>query len=209
MSIASQERVGASISPPDQIHVAREQLSPWRSSGRLEAPPSPSDIEAAMGAATSLDKRTWTGYQSSETLWTEAAVEKSQASTFIDRDNDSKFSHSVAPSLRDIHTSHSGISQVAMINDEKVPSVPSLPTASGPSLSFPHQIALVVVCCLAQFLNLGAMNQTVAPVMILADYFDIRDYGTLSWFSAAYSMCVGTFILPAGEYHNLLLLYNP
>jgi len=55
------------------------------------------------------------------------------------------------------------------------------------------------VLCLAQFLSLAAMNHTVAPLMILAEYFDIHDYGKLSWFSAAYSMTVGTFILPAGK----------
>lgn len=43
------------------------------------------------------------------------------------------------------------------------------------------------------------MNQTVAPVMILARYFKVQNYGELSWFSAAYSMSIGTFILPAGN----------
>jgi hypothetical protein len=62
-----------------------------------------------------------------------------------------------------------------------------------------HKIAFIFVACLAQFLSLGGMNQTVAPVMVLAKYFNIVDYGTLSWFSAAYSMTVGTFILPAGK----------
>jgi hypothetical protein len=52
---------------------------------------------------------------------------------------------------------------------------------------------------MAQFLSLGALNQTVAPVMVLADYFNIEDYGTLSWFSASFSMSVGAFILPAGK----------
>ena len=66
-----------------------------------------------------------------------------------------------------------------------------------------HEIAFIVIVCLAQFLSLSGMNQTVAPVMILAEYFNIRDYGTLSWFSAAYSMTVGTFILPAGKPHNI------
>lgn len=62
-----------------------------------------------------------------------------------------------------------------------------------------HEVALIFTLCLAQFLSLAAMNQTVAPLMILAEYFDINDYGKLSWFSAAYSMTVGTFILPAGK----------
>ena len=62
-----------------------------------------------------------------------------------------------------------------------------------------HTIAFVIVTCCAQFLSMSGMFQTVAPMMILANYFDISDYGTLSWFSAAYSLTVGTFILPAGE----------
>lgn len=94
-------------------------------------------------------------------------------------------------------------------SDEKSISILSLPISavplsvedpsSMPSMSTLRKIALVLVACSAQFLNLGGMNQTVAPVMVLADYFQIRDYGTLSWFSAAYSMTVGTFILPAGK----------
>jgi len=67
------------------------------------------------------------------------------------------------------------------------------------TMSSLHTIAFVIITCSAQFLSLCGMNQTVAPVMILAEYFDIADYGTLSWFSAAYSLTVGTFILPAGE----------
>ncbi|KAK3358387.1 MFS general substrate transporter [Lasiosphaeria ovina] len=62
-----------------------------------------------------------------------------------------------------------------------------------------HEAVFVFVLCLAQFLSLAAMNQTVAPLLILSEYFDIHDYGNLSWFSAAYSMTVGTFILPAGR----------
>jgi hypothetical protein len=72
------------------------------------------------------------------------------------------------------------------------------PRAPNPSMSTSHQVALVLVACLAQFLNLAALFQTVTPLMNLADYFSIHDYGTLSWFSAAYSLTVGTFILPAG-----------
>jgi hypothetical protein len=82
---------------------------------------------------------------------------------------------------------------------------PSIPKGNQPAesdalgMSTAHKIAFVCVACLAQFLNLCGMNQTVAPVMVLAKYFNIDNYGTLSWFSAAYSMTVGTFILPAGK----------
>jgi hypothetical protein len=80
---------------------------------------------------------------------------------------------------------------------------PTLPVSAEvpkPSIvSRLHTIAFIIITCSAQFLSLCGMNQTVAPVMILAEYFGIADYGTLSWFSAAYSLTVGTFILPAGE----------
>jgi hypothetical protein len=72
-----------------------------------------------------------------------------------------------------------------------------------PGMSQIHEITFIMIVCLAQFLSLSGMNQTVAPVMILAEYFNISDYGTLSWFSAAYSMTVGTFILPAGKPHHI------
>ncbi|KAF2873782.1 major facilitator superfamily domain-containing protein [Massariosphaeria phaeospora] len=60
-------------------------------------------------------------------------------------------------------------------------------------------VAFVFITCIAQFLSLSALNQTVAPVMVLAKHFHIEDYGSLSWFSASFSMSVGTFILPAGR----------
>ncbi|KAH7139054.1 major facilitator superfamily-domain-containing protein [Dendryphion nanum] len=69
----------------------------------------------------------------------------------------------------------------------------------GLSMSKSREIAFIFITCVAQFLSLAALNQSVAPVMVLADYFHIEDYGTLSWFSASFSMSVGTFILPAGR----------
>ncbi|KAK3339729.1 major facilitator superfamily-domain-containing protein [Lasiosphaeria hispida] len=73
------------------------------------------------------------------------------------------------------------------------------PPAPRPVSQLLHEISFIFLLCLAQFLSLAAMNQTVAPLLILAKYFDIHDYGNLSWFSAAYSMTVGTFMLPAGR----------
>lgn len=67
-----------------------------------------------------------------------------------------------------------------------------------PSKSQRTEAAFIFITCIAQFLSLSALNQTVSPVLILAEYFDVQDFGNLSWFSASYSMSVGTFILPAG-----------
>lgn len=71
--------------------------------------------------------------------------------------------------------------------------------SSTMSMSKSHELAFLLIACLGQFLSLAGMNQTVAPVISLAKYFHIEDYGTLSWLSASYSLGVGTFILPAGE----------
>jgi hypothetical protein len=69
----------------------------------------------------------------------------------------------------------------------------------APSMSTSQLVIFISITCASQLLSLSAMNQTVAPVMILARYFRVHNYGELSWFSAAYSMSVGTFILPAGK----------
>ena len=66
-------------------------------------------------------------------------------------------------------------------------------------MSRAREVAFVAVTCLAQFLSLGGLNQTVSPMLVLARQFGVEDYGTLSWFSASYSLTVGTFILPAGK----------
>ncbi|KIW07398.1 uncharacterized protein PV09_02241 [Verruconis gallopava] len=201
MSFTSRQYTKFPIYSPERAYAAEEQLTSWRA--RSAAPIAPLDIEAAV-ALPRVDKGTWTGCQSSDTLWEDTAVEASQGNSFFDYDDDSKSSKSVATSksaatsLHPLHPCYSGHKRIGKF-DEKAPPVPPLPTPEGPLLSFPRQVALIAVCCSAQFLNLAGMNQTVASVMILSHYFDIRDYGTLSWFSAAYSMSVGTFILPAGR----------
>lgn len=87
------------------------------------------------------------------------------------------------------------------LHEDASPTLPPRPSPlPQPSLSRAHTVAFVMVTCCAQFLSLCSMNQTVGPVLILAEYFNIFDYGTLSWFSAAYSLSVGTFILPAGTF---------
>lgn len=78
-----------------------------------------------------------------------------------------------------------------------------------PQMTRGREYAFIFITCIAQFLSLGALNQTVAPVMVLARHFHIEDYGTLSWFSASFSMSVGAFILPAGMYRKLSLLVIP
>ncbi|KAK4447074.1 MFS general substrate transporter [Podospora aff. communis PSN243] len=75
----------------------------------------------------------------------------------------------------------------------------TIPQSPRPLRERIHEVLFVLVLCLGQFLSLAGMMQTISSMLILANYFDIRDHGNLSWFSAAYSMTLGTFILPAGR----------
>ncbi|KAF1958013.1 MFS general substrate transporter [Byssothecium circinans] len=75
----------------------------------------------------------------------------------------------------------------------------SRPQTPDPPKTKTNEIAFIFITCIAQLLSLSALNQTVAPVLVLAEYFHVEDYGNLSWFSASFSMSVGTFILPAGR----------
>lgn len=84
---------------------------------------------------------------------------------------------------------------------DSVPPLPHLPAAYSSEIFFSqiHEYAFIINVCLAQLFSLAALAQTVAPLPIIANYFNNHDPGQLSWFTAAYSLTVGTFILPAGK----------
>ena len=138
-------------------------------------------------------------FPSSSTLATAAPLRKFSDSIILDMEKDvSKVDNSQRTSVAGDSAS---IHSIPFPQDDR-PLVPP-----EPLLSLPHKVAFIAVACLAQFLNLGGMYQTVASLMVLSDYFHIHDYGTLSWFSAAYSLTVGTFILPAGKILRLCILF--
>jgi hypothetical protein len=96
-----------------------------------------------------------------------------------------------------------------------IPSPPPLPQQQpspqpGPTgppplkWSRPHEIAFIINVCLAQFITLGALAQTVAPLSLIGEELKVTSPGQLSWFTAAYSMTLGTFILPAGMYDLMI-----
>lgn len=62
-----------------------------------------------------------------------------------------------------------------------------------------HDAAFIFTICTSQGLSLAALAQTIAPLTIIGNYFNITDPGQLSWLTAAFSLTVGTFILPAGR----------
>lgn len=75
---------------------------------------------------------------------------------------------------------------------------PLQPIAEKPSMSKTHEYFFIVNVCLAQFLALGGLAQSVAPLFIIGDYFGVDNAGLLSWYTAAFSLALGAFILPAG-----------
>lgn len=66
-----------------------------------------------------------------------------------------------------------------------------------------HEIAFIFMICMAQFLALAGLAQSIAPLGIIGRSFGVTDEGELSWYPAAFSLTVGTFILPAGRLVSL------
>ena len=62
-----------------------------------------------------------------------------------------------------------------------------------------HEAAFIFMICMAQFLALAGLAQSIAPLGIIGRSFDVTDEAELSWYPAAFSLTVGTFILPAGR----------
>lgn len=74
------------------------------------------------------------------------------------------------------------------------PETPAKPRLNGRELIF------IINVCMAQFLTLGGLGQSVAPLFIIGKDLGVAatDLGTMSWYTAAFSLTVGAFILPAG-----------
>ncbi|KAL4891148.1 major facilitator superfamily domain-containing protein [Aspergillus ambiguus] len=72
-------------------------------------------------------------------------------------------------------------------------------SAVSPPNSLPKEIAFVVVVAMAQFMTQAGLCMSIAPVFIIGESFNTATAGELSWFAAAYSLTVGTFILVCGR----------
>ncbi|KAF4965334.1 hypothetical protein FSARC_6849 [Fusarium sarcochroum] len=78
------------------------------------------------------------------------------------------------------------------------------PPQSQASIQRPQSLAgealFVAVICFSQLLTQAGLAQSIVPQHIIARSFGIENEpGTVSWFSAGYSLTVGTFILIAGR----------
>ncbi|KAH7391273.1 major facilitator superfamily domain-containing protein [Cadophora sp. MPI-SDFR-AT-0126] len=67
-----------------------------------------------------------------------------------------------------------------------------------------REAAFVAVLCMAQLFTQASLGQAIAPLHIIGASFGVANQpGQLSWFPAAYSLTVGTFILIAGRLGDL------
>ena len=96
-------------------------------------------------------------------------------------------------------------------SDNEVPGADDLPKKGNPPFSLVHEIAFVAIICSAQLLTQAGFAQAIVPLHIIGESFGALNPGQLSWFTAAYSLTVGTFILIAGRLgdifgHKLLFI---
>ncbi|KAH7319184.1 hypothetical protein BKA65DRAFT_437906, partial [Rhexocercosporidium sp. MPI-PUGE-AT-0058] len=69
--------------------------------------------------------------------------------------------------------------------------------------SLPREAFFIGILCTAQLFTQASLGQAIAPLHIIGTSFSVSSPGQLSWFPAAYSLTVGTFILIAGRLGDL------
>lgn len=62
-----------------------------------------------------------------------------------------------------------------------------------------HDIALIFLMCMGQIMLQASLSQSLIPLPYIDSTFGVTDPGQESWPTAAFSLTVGTFILPAGR----------
>lgn len=62
-----------------------------------------------------------------------------------------------------------------------------------------HEVAFVTVLCCTQLITQSALGAVLVPLQLISLSFDGDSVGQRSWFLAAYSLTVGTFVLVAGQ----------
>jgi MFS family permease len=84
---------------------------------------------------------------------------------------------------------------------------PSIQQPPQRSTSPIHETALTFTICAAMFLTQAGLAQSIAPLSLIAASFTTPTHlPSPSWYSAAYSLTVGTFILPSGRLGDI---YGP
>lgn len=69
----------------------------------------------------------------------------------------------------------------------------------GPPKTLWREIVFIALVCMAQFMTQVGLGMGIVPAHIIGTSFGTSNPGELSWFAAAYSLTVGTFILISGR----------
>ena len=105
--------------------------------------------------------------------------------------------------LQILHSANSMCHQQSGSGTPSVVATSSLPSkeTAGSEVGFSklHEIAFIANVRFAQLFSPAALDKTVAPLPIIAAYFNNKTPGQMSWYTASFSLAVGTFILPAGK----------
>jgi hypothetical protein len=72
-----------------------------------------------------------------------------------------------------------------------------------PPMPLLQEIGFVITIVLAQFLSLGSLGQGLGPREIIAKDMNVTSPADQAWFSAAFSLTAGTFILVMGRLGDL------
>ena len=74
-------------------------------------------------------------------------------------------------------------------------------TCAPTSLAFSpiHEFALVAIICCTQLITQSALGMVLVPLQLIGPSFGDDSVNQRSWFLAAYSLTVGTFVLIAGQ----------
>ncbi|KAK5113744.1 hypothetical protein LTR85_010761 [Meristemomyces frigidus] len=67
-----------------------------------------------------------------------------------------------------------------------------------------HEFLFIGVTVMAQFMALAGLGQALAPEDIIAEGLNVDNPGQKAWFTAGYSLTVGTFILISGRIGDIL-----
>ncbi|KAK6854749.1 hypothetical protein PG995_009842 [Apiospora arundinis] len=73
----------------------------------------------------------------------------------------------------------------------------------GPDMGIAHEILFFLLIATAQALMLSGVAQAMIPATVIGATFGLSSPADLAWFSAAYALTSGTFVLPAGRLGDL------
>jgi hypothetical protein len=107
-----------------------------------------------------------------------------------------------SPTMEDISPSSSTVRGSTSSKEEVLTPAPAPgppPGPPAPTWSKYHEWLFIATVCSAQFLSLASLAQTISPLLIIGNDLNVQNPGQLAWFTASYSMTLGTFIIPAGR----------